>query len=164
MHQDQSMDNWFRKPPIQRQKWGDSDFLPHVNWGDLLFDLFYVAGAYNLAYIIKSSLSVNSLLYVLGCFSPLMNFFWVPKMMYESMFQVPDDIMHFFLEILQLCFLASTVLHIRPVDKMSHVLSNPTMFLFCLSCWLNLVYKIFQYLEIQFWGVKGQLAAQYICL
>ena len=39
---DRSMDNWFRKPPIQRQRWGDTQVLPHVNWGDIFFDLFYV--------------------------------------------------------------------------------------------------------------------------
>ncbi len=33
---------WTR--PKQRQKWGDDDVLPHINWGDLFFDLFYVAG------------------------------------------------------------------------------------------------------------------------
>lgn len=33
---------WTR--PKQRQRWGDDDVLPHINWGDLFFDLFYVAG------------------------------------------------------------------------------------------------------------------------
>lgn len=40
--EDNSTNNWFRQPPIQRQKWGDTQVLPHVNWGDLFFDLFYV--------------------------------------------------------------------------------------------------------------------------
>jgi len=30
-------------PPIQRQRWREDSVLPHVNWGDLFFDLFYVA-------------------------------------------------------------------------------------------------------------------------
>lgn len=34
----------FWTPPKQRQRWGDADVLPHINWGDLFFDLFYVAG------------------------------------------------------------------------------------------------------------------------
>ena len=33
---------WY-SPPIQRQRWGEDSVLPHVNWGDLFFDLFYVA-------------------------------------------------------------------------------------------------------------------------
>ncbi len=40
--EDHSTNNWFRRPPIQRQKWGDTQLLPHTNWGDLFFDLFYV--------------------------------------------------------------------------------------------------------------------------
>ena len=35
-------------PPIQRQRWWEDQSLPHVNWGDLFFDLFYVAAAFNL--------------------------------------------------------------------------------------------------------------------
>lgn len=35
-------------PPVQRQRWCDDQILPHVNWGDLFFDLFYVGAAYNL--------------------------------------------------------------------------------------------------------------------
>ena len=34
-------------PPRQRQRWGDDEVLPHVNWAGLFFDLFYVAAAYN---------------------------------------------------------------------------------------------------------------------
>ena len=32
---------WTR--PKQRQRWGDVDSHCHINWGDLFFDLFYVA-------------------------------------------------------------------------------------------------------------------------
>ena len=35
-------------PPQQRQQWGQRQILPRVNWGDLFFDLFYVAAAYNV--------------------------------------------------------------------------------------------------------------------
>jgi hypothetical protein len=31
----------FFAPPRQRQRWGDNQILPRVNWGDLFFDLFY---------------------------------------------------------------------------------------------------------------------------
>lgn len=30
-------------PPKQRQRWGDHQVHPHTNWGDIFFDLFYVA-------------------------------------------------------------------------------------------------------------------------
>ena len=32
---------WYTHP-IQRQRWNEDHVLPHVNWGDLFFDLFYV--------------------------------------------------------------------------------------------------------------------------
>ena len=36
-------------PPRQRQTWNDTQILPRLNWGDLFFDLFYVAAAYNVS-------------------------------------------------------------------------------------------------------------------
>lgn len=38
---------WYN-PPIQRQRWCEDQSLPHVNWGDIFFDLFYVGAAFNL--------------------------------------------------------------------------------------------------------------------
>ena len=38
---------WYN-PPIQRQKWCEDQSLPHINWGDIFFDLFYVGAAFNL--------------------------------------------------------------------------------------------------------------------
>jgi hypothetical protein len=40
----------FFAPPRQRQRWGDTQILPRLNWGDLFFDLFYVAAAYNVSF------------------------------------------------------------------------------------------------------------------
>jgi hypothetical protein len=39
----------FYRPPKQRQRWGQTQVLPRVNWGDLFFDLFYVAAGYNVS-------------------------------------------------------------------------------------------------------------------
>ena len=38
----------FYYPPVQRQRYGDDKILPHVGYGDLFFDLFFVGAAYNL--------------------------------------------------------------------------------------------------------------------
>ena len=49
-HQDQghgSKTPWYL-PPIQRQRWGEDQDLPHIDWGDWFFDLFYVGAAFNL--------------------------------------------------------------------------------------------------------------------
>jgi hypothetical protein len=40
--------------PRQRQNWGDTQVLPRVNWGDLFFDLYYVAAAYNVSFSFSS--------------------------------------------------------------------------------------------------------------
>jgi hypothetical protein len=51
----------FYRPPRQRQKWGDKQILPRVNWGDLFFDLFYVAAAYNVCAFVWGSSSIACL-------------------------------------------------------------------------------------------------------
>jgi hypothetical protein len=43
--------------PVQRQRWGDDQMLPHINWGDIFFDLFYVAAAYNLGVLLISTMN-----------------------------------------------------------------------------------------------------------
>ena len=42
----------FFAPPRQRQRWGDTQILPRVNWGDLFFDLFYGERTYIFIYIL----------------------------------------------------------------------------------------------------------------
>jgi hypothetical protein len=48
----------FYARPKQRQRWDDTQMQPHVNWGDLFWDLFYVSAAYNLAAALKESLNL----------------------------------------------------------------------------------------------------------
>ncbi len=117
------------------------------------------AAAYNLAYIIKTDPNLLGLLYFLGCFGPVVTI-WLRKLYYDSVFNLPDDIFHVGLEIIQLLFLAGAILHIRPVKYMSNE-SYPAIFFFCLSCWLCSVYTICSYLEIRFWGVDGEYSAKY---
>ena len=35
-------------PPVQRHRWDEQQDLPHINWHNLFFDLFYVGAAFNL--------------------------------------------------------------------------------------------------------------------
>jgi hypothetical protein len=42
-HHDESTIMPFYTPPKQRQRWGDEQLPVHNNWGDIFFDLFYVA-------------------------------------------------------------------------------------------------------------------------
>ena len=60
-------------PPKQRQRWGDSQVLPRVDFGDLFFDLFFVAAAYNVrtAYCLQNLLEW---LYCVGWFDNICPF------------------------------------------------------------------------------------------
>ena len=119
---------------------------PSVNWGDLFFDVFYVAAAFNLSVIIKSDPSSLSLLYVMGCLFAIFHNFWQQKLMYDSRFQTPDDIFHVGLEILQLVCLATAILHIRPVEDMSNV-KRVEMFAFCVANLLTLPLSAIRIIE-----------------
>jgi hypothetical protein len=57
--------------PEQRQRWGDTQVMPHVEWGDLFFDLFYVGAAYNLGGLLKEDPSFRGILYFCAMFFPL---------------------------------------------------------------------------------------------
>jgi len=146
----------FFSPPIQRQKWGDTQIRPHVNWGDLFFDLFYVAAAYNLAAILKTDPTYKGFFYFLSLFGSIFATFWQTKMIHDSRFEVPDDILHRTLEILQLCALATSVLHIRPVGYMSHGAEHPEMFLYCLGLVIGSLIHIVLLCEIRWVWVVGQ--------
>ena len=116
----------FWTPPRQRRRWGDDDMLPHVNWGDLFFDLFYVAAAYNLSYVLFNSPSAMGLLYYTGLFGPIL-LEWFTRTFFDARFSWSDDPYHTSFEIVHLCMLALSVVHIRPVSTMSDP-SQPNMF------------------------------------
>ena len=56
-HHDHDVNIPWYSVPVQRQRWGDDQVLPHINWGDLFFDLFYVAAAYNLGTLLISAMN-----------------------------------------------------------------------------------------------------------
>lgn len=145
-------------PPKQRQRWGDVDVLPHINWGDLFFDLFYVAAAYNLSYVLSHSPSTEGFLYFVGLFFPVL-LEWFQRTFFDSRFVWGDDPWHRFFELLHLCGLSLTVVHIRPVSMMS----NPKysdMFVFSLGVMILAILNIYRSLEIIF-AVDGEKAAKH---
>lgn len=146
----------FFKPPQQRQKWGETQIIPHVNWGDLFFDLFYVAGAYNLASILKYDMSFTGLGYFLACFGPIFTNFWSNKMQYDSRFTTPDDAVHVLCEMIQLMALATAVLHIRPLEYLAHPAMHPETFMFCAANCFGLMHHLFLSSEIQYFWVEGE--------
>jgi low temperature requirement protein LtrA len=145
----------FYQPPFQRQKWGDTQVLPHVNWGDLFFDLFYVAAAYNLATILKTDKNWESFFYFLACFGPVYTHFWNMKTIYDARFGLPNDVVHPVFEVFQLCALATAVLHIKPTDQMSHPADNHETFMFCLANFFGTLHSIIFNAEIKYIWVDG---------
>jgi Bacterial low temperature requirement A protein (LtrA) len=103
--------------------------MPHVNWGDLFFDLFYVAAAFNLAVILKESLSWEGFLYFICCYIPIMAQ-WNEKLVYDARFAPEDNLYHRSLEFVHLLLLGTAVQHIRPVDIMQRTCSNSTQLVF----------------------------------
>ena len=75
----------FFEPPYQRQCWGDTQILPYINWGDLFFDLFYVAAAYNLSYVLLYSPNAEGFLYLLGLFGPIL-LEWFQRTFFDARF------------------------------------------------------------------------------
>jgi hypothetical protein len=143
-------------PPRQRQKWGDAQVLPRVNWGDLFFDLFYVAATYNVSYILVDSPSKEGLLYAAGTFLPIMSV-WTTKVFYDSRYVTEDDIFHRCVNVYLLVLLAVAVLHIRPVKVLSDAAGEISMFVFSLVLVLERLLVVVAMLEVHFFGV-GQKA------
>ena len=137
--------------PLPRQRWGDKQILPHVNWGDIFFDLFFVAAAYNLATIIKYKPTAMGLVYFLGCFGPICQL-WEDKTIYESRFAVVEDsTFHRVFEVVHLLFVATAVLHIRTYDKLSNPYDDDDMFAFCVGVTLGNLMTMLRYVELLCW-------------
>jgi hypothetical protein len=119
----------FYAPPMQRQKWGEEQVLPHINWGDLFFDLFYVGAAYNLGSFLISVVGDSNgtpniwprgIVYYIGMFGSLF-FVWSKKLQFDAKFTVVDYV-HRLTETLRVCFLALSIMHVESMDTMR----NPT--------------------------------------
>lgn len=128
----------FYSVPVQRQRWGEVQVLPHINWGDLFFDLFYVAAAYNLGAMLVSSMNskdwARGVIYFVGIFGPIYNV-WNNQVLYVSMYTVAD-FAHKLIEMLRCLVLTVAVVHIKPIEFLADSKSIET---FCLvSCLLVL--------------------------
>jgi hypothetical protein len=139
-------------PIRQRQKWGDTQVLPRTNYGDLFFDLFYVAATYNVSFILVDQVSGTGLLYAMATFLPVMGI-WMDKMFFDSRFVYEDDLFHRLFQICILVVLATAVLHIRSVDVMSHPSTHISMFVFCILLVLSKLLVLARSIEIYWFGL-----------
>mmetsp|Transcript_5788 Transcript_5788/g.11297 ORF Transcript_5788/g.11297 Transcript_5788/m.11297 type:complete len:556 (+) Transcript_5788:49-1716(+) len=137
----------FWAPPRQRQRWGEAQHDVHNNWGDIFYDLFFVALAYNLGNQLKEDPTWQGFLYFCGCFLPAIGL-WHAKLYWDARFINEGDMVHNILELLIYLSLASAVQHVRPVAILSDVENNVDMFAFCLSLVLSHVLLIGRAIEV----------------
>ena len=109
----------FYSRPVQRQKWGDDVAAQHSEWGDLFYDLFYVAAAYNLGNLLTSALDGKSfgkgIVYFFALFGSLY-IAWEESVLYQSRYAT-GDYFHQFVNLLRLLFVSLSVIHIDPVRR-----------------------------------------------
>lgn len=135
--------------PKQRQIWGEAQVVPHKDWGDIFFDLFYVAGAYNLGTMLREEPTLRGLFYFAAAFFPVQSI-WQYKMYYDSRFYTGRDMTHQFYELCFLVVLATAVLHIRPVSLLSNPEENSDLFFFCASITVEMFLTMGRSIEIIF--------------
>jgi len=145
----------FYAVPKQRQHWGDTHFLPHVNWGDLFFDLFFVAACYRLGNLLKSDCVTGAgfrgFAYYVGLFGPIISV-WKAKLMYDCRFELVDHA-HRVYEMIRLFFLAFAILHIKSIAKLSDE-SSPVSLCFSIGIFGESCMVMLKYVEVYFKG-KG---------
>ena len=146
-------------PPRQRQKWGEVQSLPRVDWGDLFFDLHYVAATYNISYILVKDPTWEGLLYAAGTFFAV-QMIWTRTTARSSRFVTEDDLYHRILKVATLVVLATSVLHIRSVDVMSRASTEISIFVFSLSLVLEDLLEGLKCLEEYVVGIGQKVAVQ----
>ena len=143
---------WYA-PPIQRQRWNEDQILPHVNWGDLFFDLFYVAMAYNLGVMLVSAMNsenwLRGIIYYVGTFGPLWNS-WELSMLYESRYTTVDYY-HRLFEVVRYLFVSTAIVHVKSVDLFADPSSTETLLFTCAILGESVMHLILN-LELIFWG------------
>ena len=131
---------WY-SPPTQRKRWDNQEntIVPHVNWGDLFFDLFYVAAAYNLGTMLITAINPNDWLrgicYFVGIFGSLF-VTWETEVYYASRYTVVDY-SHRLFEVIRFIFVSNAVINIQSVSELSDPFTQPTTLLLTISILLE---------------------------
>lgn len=90
-------------------------------------------------------------LYFISTFLAVM-YLWSAKTFYDSCFVIDDDIYHRVFEVLFLTALASSIVHIRTVDILSHPSDYIDMFVLSLSLLVGIFITLIRQVEV---GVTG---------
>jgi hypothetical protein len=124
---------------------------------DVFFDLFYVAGAYNLANIIVNNPTAEGLLYFVGCFWAVYTM-WLEEMYYEARYKITEDFWHLLYHVSFYLVVATAILHVRSVALMSVPSQHVDMFSFSFACVLANGFHIGRYVEVILFG-EGEPAS-----
>ena len=150
---------WYA-PPVQRQRWGDDQVLPHINWGDLFFDLFYVAAAYNMGAMLISSMNqydwLRGSIYFIGIFGPLY-LTWETDLYYSSRYTV-IDYTHRLVEVLRYLVVSVAVLHIKSVTLLGDAGNSVETFALTLAILLESMLHLGLNVELYILGQGDQEA------
>jgi hypothetical protein len=94
-------------------------------------------------------------LYFFSTFTAVM-FLWSAKTFYDSCFVIEDDIYHRLFDVLFLTALASSIVHIRTVDILSHPSDYIDMFVLSLSLLFGNFLTMLRPLEVGLTGIGQQ--------
>lgn len=94
-------------------------------------------------------------LYFISTFTAVM-FLWSAKTYYDACFVIDDDIYHRLLDVLFLTALASSIVHIRTVDILSHPSDYIDMFCLSLSLLLGNFITLLRHVEVGLTGIGNQ--------
>ena len=149
----------FYSRPEQMQCWGEAASHPHVDWGGLFYDLFYVAAAYNLGSVYISAIDdVNVqqerplFLYVIAAFGAIW-MTWYNTVAYNARFSV-RDYTHRILHVLRIVAISLSIVHIKSFRHFSDP-RDPTMFNFLVGLFIESVINFFLWVEIWSLGRGG---------
>lgn len=138
------------EPIKQRQKWGEPQVMPHVKWEDLFHDLFFVGLAYNLGNLVLGAwASPISILYFIGLFFACANS-WYTKVYFDSRFEVGNNLYHKLLLVIELCLLATEIVHIQELPKMRKPSNYINIFAFSLSTFLHRILSLTRSMQVYF--------------
>eukprot|EP00984_Skeletonema_dohrnii_P001134 scaffold351_cov123-Skeletonema_dohrnii-CCMP3373.AAC.2 len=161
---------WTR--PKQRQRWGDVDShrsltsddapkhdksKPHVSSTSKMVIAEAELGRSILRSILCCSPSAEGFLYFTGLFGPIL-LEWFQRTFFDARFVWDEDPFHKMFEVLHLVALASAVVHIRPVSKMSDP-TNREMFDFSLAVIGLALLNMYRSIEVML-TVDGEDAAR----
>jgi len=148
----------FYSPPVQRQRYGDDKILPHVGWGDLFFDLFFVGAAYNLGVLLKTCIGADhqlrSSIYFLGSLGPLWAC-WDSETFYQSRY-LTIDYCHRITEVLRYIFVASAIFNITRFQDYRDPL-NANVLIYTLAMMLEQMMQLALRVELYFKGLGDEI-------